>query len=298
MKSEGTPVFPLVAWLVIVFFLLAGLLLVLFWPVMNRPPAIKEELTVLATRASTTAGNLSESLTPLTPTAVSPAADNPVSGDEMSATPAADTGEAAVLPLPVELLPTATTSPTVSLVAPLTPTVPISVSAGSFAAVGQPERPVWVRIPSIGVNAGIEAVGLTAANAMATPQDWNNVGWYDLGYWPGQPGNAVMTGHLDAPGSKPAVFWRLKELRPGDRILVVMESGRTLAFVVIESVYYPYDDAPLWRIFGPSGESRLNLITCRGDWDRQLRTYDHRLVVYTRQIGYELIERPRSLPVE
>ena len=61
------------------------------------------------------------------------------------------------------------------------------------AAVEPPRR---LTIPSIGVDAGSEYVGLTADGAMGVPKDPSKAAWYSLGPRPGEPGNAVVAGHV------------------------------------------------------------------------------------------------------
>jgi sortase (surface protein transpeptidase) len=142
--------------------------------------------------------------------------------------------------------------------------------------------PVKLVIPKIGVNTGVESVGNDRRGAMATPSGFFAVGWYDLGVVPGDPGNAVIAGHLDSAVYGAAVFWKLGDLVPGDRIQVQLPANRILTFVVERTAVYPYDNAPLREIFGPGGVPRLNLITCAGVFDRSSHNYDRRLVVYSR----------------
>src|SRR5579864_1086732 len=58
-----------------------------------------------------------------------------------------------------------------------------------------PTEPAHLTIPAIGLSASVESVGLTKTGAMAVPSNTNNVGWFSLGYRPGEVGNAVLTGH-------------------------------------------------------------------------------------------------------
>src|SRR5687768_1091778 len=58
--------------------------------------------------------------------------------------------------------------------------------------------PSLLTIPTLDINAAIEHVGLDQQKRMDVPQDVNNVAWYKLGPLPGQPGNAVLAGHLDS----------------------------------------------------------------------------------------------------
>jgi sortase (surface protein transpeptidase) len=158
----------------------------------------------------------------------------------------------------------------------------IVVATGAVAAPRRPDAPIELKIPKIGVDAQIDTVGVDRTGAMATPTTPFRVGWYGLGVLPGDLGNAVIDGHLDSAVYGAAVFWRLGDLRPGDPIQVRMPNNRTLTFVVEKSAVYPYNDAPLNDIFGPSNDARLNLITCNGIFDRSSKNYNRRLVVYAK----------------
>ena len=83
-----------------------------------------------------------------------------------------------------------------------------------------PGVPVGIQIPAIALTATVEAVGLTADLAMAAPDGWDAIGWYQYGYWVGEAGNAVLTGHLDTNTGAPAIFWNLGDLEIGDPIWV------------------------------------------------------------------------------
>ena len=137
-------------------------------------------------------------------------------------------------------------------------------------------------IPSIGVNAPIEAVGRLSNGNMAVPtlKPWDTVGWYQYGPYPGERGSAVIDGHLDRPGGSPAVFWNLRNLHIGDDIMVVNSGGKVLHFRVVNMQYYTPTDGPLQTIFGNSGGTFLNLITCAGQWIPTQHQTTLRLVVY------------------
>jgi hypothetical protein len=168
-------------------------------------------------------------------------------------------------------------------------TVPTATPTPSFTSEGgiyrRSDGPITLRIPKIGVNAPVESVGLDSTGAMATPTTAFRVAWYDGGPVPGQPGNAVIDGHLDSRIYGLAVFWYLYKLVPGDTVEVEMPGNRVLTFVVQRVAVYPYDDAPLNEIFGPSDTPHLNLITCSGIFDRSNHNYDRRRVVYTKLKG-------------
>ena len=141
---------------------------------------------------------------------------------------------------------------------------------------GTPKR---LRIPSLHVDVPVEAVGLASNGNMAIPSGAFEAGWFQPGTIPGNPGNAVMAGHLDTVLGTPAVFWKLHELEPGDSVFVDMSTGRTVQFAVSGSLLYDAANAPLEKIFGRTTGKQLQLITCNGAWLQSERTYEKRLVV-------------------
>ncbi len=141
--------------------------------------------------------------------------------------------------------------------------------------------PTKIEIPAIEVDAPIAAQGLNESGEMTVPDNGEEVGWFEPGSMPGNPGNAILAGHVD-DYTGPAVFFRLKELKPGDEVIVTGEMGETLTFIVQEVVAYPKNEAPLRQIFGPSNENNLNLLTCTGVYDRSIKDHEERLVVYTK----------------
>jgi LPXTG-site transpeptidase (sortase) family protein len=159
---------------------------------------------------------------------------------------------------------------------PIPPEIDIMVSSST---------PVTLSIPSLELVADIVPVGITAGGNMAVPERFEDVGWYRHGYEPGIPGNAVLAGHLDTGGGKPAVFQNLQDVKIDDIVFVTNEAGETLEFIVTGMALYDYDNAPLELIFGSSEESQLNLITCDGIWLPEEKTYDQRLIVFTKLVG-------------
>lgn len=145
------------------------------------------------------------------------------------------------------------------------------------------ENPVRLIIPSIGVNASVEHVGILNNGDLATPtaSPWTDVGWYVSGPQPGQQGSAVIDGHLDRPGGYPAIFWNLRYMHVGDIVTVMSASGKSLRFQVTRVASYAPNAAPIQEIFGNGGGTYLNLITCAGDWIPSQHQTTLRLVVYT-----------------
>lgn len=140
--------------------------------------------------------------------------------------------------------------------------------------------PASLDIPAIDLKANVESVGLKENGEMAVTESFDTTGWYEQGYNPGEPGNAVIGGHVDSRKG-PAVFYELHKLSLGDEVKVTSRTGETRTFVVTDKKEYPWDEAPLNSIFGYTHRSSLNLITCTGDFDQSSRNYSKRLVIYT-----------------
>lgn len=163
-----------------------------------------------------------------------------------------------------------------SSIIPLRPSVVKTPAALPAAA-----RPAHVTAPAINLDAAIENVGLTAHGAMAVPSNTNNVGWFALGYRPGEIGNAVLTGHVDTIWLQPAVFARLDQLKIGDEITVTDQNSHQFVFKVRQITQYDVKNLPLASLFGAAPVPQLNLITCSGKWSWKIATYTERTVVYT-----------------
>lgn len=143
------------------------------------------------------------------------------------------------------------------------------------------ELPERLRIPALKIDAYVRQVGVNGEGNMATPGNFTDVGWYKYGAVPGFPGSAVIDGHVDNALSLDGVFKHLKDLKAGDDIYIETASSTQLHFVVKEVVSYPRQEVPLDRLFDAKGGAYLNLITCTGDWVKDEKEYDRRLVVYS-----------------
>lgn len=141
--------------------------------------------------------------------------------------------------------------------------------------------PVRLKIPKLNIDATIEQVGLTTTGDMDAPKGPATAGWLNLGPRPGHIGSAVMDGHFGYKGKIPAVFDKLHTLQRDDLLYVEDEAGATIVFVVRElKTYKPNDDAT--NVFSSTdGLAHLNLVTCKGAWDKTQKTYSTRLVVFT-----------------
>ncbi len=165
---------------------------------------------------------------------------------------------------------------------PVTPVVPLAAAA-RVVRVDQPApaaRPVGLSIPAIGVREdSLLDLTLDSSGKLAAPDDFNAVGWFAAGPAPGDVGAAVLVGHVDSYRG-PAVFFRVRDLKPGDGIDVPRADGSTVRFVVDAVEQYSKAAFPADKVYAPTADPQLRLITCGGSFDRSVRSYRDNIVVY------------------
>lgn len=144
---------------------------------------------------------------------------------------------------------------------------------------GEAPAPTLVEVPAIGVRARIVPLGLNGDGSLQVPEDFSQTGWWTGGPEPGEPGAAVIVGHVDSYRG-PAVFFRLGELRRGDEILVHRRGGSRVSYVVDHVEQHPKDAFPTDAVYGHSDRVLLRLVTCGGDFDREARSYRDNLIVF------------------
>ncbi|GAA2422103.1 class F sortase [Streptomyces coeruleofuscus] len=169
-------------------------------------------------------------------------------------------------------------------------------TTGDMAAAGRPpdvklppaHRPLSdalpqrVDIPGLGVQAPVVARGLDARGALDPPpyDQPGAVGWYAGGVAPGAPGTALMVGHVDTD-TRPAVFYKVSAMRPGQTIRVIRADAKVAEFTVESVQVLTRDHFDAHQAYGPreSGRAELRLVTCGGSFDRTTRSYTANVVV-------------------
>ncbi len=145
-------------------------------------------------------------------------------------------------------------------------------------------RPVSLIIPAIGVRTRLVALGITARGALQVPPTTTVAGWYTRSPRPGAIGSSVIAGHVDSYLG-PGVFFRLRLLRPAERIYVRRADGTLAVFRVTRVHMYLKSRFPTAAVYGPAPGAQLRLITCGGTFDPELRSYLANVVVYAVGIG-------------
>jgi sortase (surface protein transpeptidase) len=148
----------------------------------------------------------------------------------------------------------------------------------------QEPRPVRIVIPAIGVSAPVIPLGLNRDGSMQVPASFTETGWFRPGPEPGELGAAVIAGHVDSYRG-PGVFFHLRALQRGDRIRVVLATGRKLRFVVTGSREVLKKSFPSKLVFGGTPKPTLRLITCGGRFDSSTGHYVGNHIVFARLAG-------------
>jgi sortase (surface protein transpeptidase) len=141
--------------------------------------------------------------------------------------------------------------------------------------------PVRIEIPRIGVASTLDLLGRKRDGTVQTPplSRAGVAGWYALGPRPGEPGSAVILGHVDSEGG-PAVFFRLRELRRGDQVKVTRADGSSVRFVVRRTAQYDKRRFPTDEVYYPTLTSTLRLVTCGGEFDATEGHYRSNIIVF------------------
>lgn len=135
-------------------------------------------------------------------------------------------------------------------------------------------------IPSAGIIAPITQVYLDGVSWDVTRLG-NNVGHLQGTSWlDDQPGNIVLSGHVELSDGRQGIFANLNSLQVGQVITLSRGSEQWNYMIVSVETVQPDDLTPLY----PSDQARLTLITCDG-YNFFTDRYQVRTVVVADRIG-------------
>ncbi len=184
------------------------------------------------------------------------------------------------------------------------PTTPTVAAQGILPAVqGTPERgldgpaapsraaavtapvapPTHLSIPAVDVNTDLINLATQDDGTLEVPKNFALAGWWDQGAAPGDPGPAVIVGHIDSYRG-PAVFYRLRQLTPGALVTVGRSDGSTALFAVDALREFSKEAFPTNLVYGATNTPTLRLITCGGSFDDKARSYLDNIVVFAHEI--------------
>jgi len=160
----------------------------------------------------------------------------------------------------------------------------VPVPKGKWAAVppsaaASVPKPTALDIPAIGVKTRLIRLGLTTAGTLQVPSSTAVAGWYTGSPRPGEPGAAVIAGHIDSYLG-PGVFYRLRELKPGSLVYVQRGHGSLAVFKVTAVRTFLKTKFPTAAVYGPVPDAQLRLITCGGTFDPATGHYLSNVIVF------------------
>jgi hypothetical protein len=153
-------------------------------------------------------------------------------------------------------------------------------------------KPIALDIPSIDVHSVVQYLGQAADGSLEAPAvgpHYNEAAWYRYSPTPGSLGPSILLGHVDSAADGPSVFFRLGELRPGDRISVSRADGSVAVFSVDEVHRYAKDNFPTKTVYGDIDHAGLRVLTCGGAFDNSTGHYLDNIVVFA-----SLVETPQT----
>ena len=137
-------------------------------------------------------------------------------------------------------------------------------------------RPVSIVIEDIDVvDATIIPVGVNPDQTFEVPPA-DQVGWYRFGPAPGDEGSAVLAAHIAFNGVD-GVFRHLADVEVGSVVVIGFDDGSTSRYRIETVTEYLKEELPA-DLFARDGNTQLALITCGGDFNRQLDSYDSNVV--------------------
>ncbi|MEV4703316.1 class F sortase [Actinoplanes sp. NPDC049316] len=159
---------------------------------------------------------------------------------------------------------------------------PAPVAADGFRSVRTypvVAPPVRLRIRALRVDSPLQRLGLRPDGTVEVPARPDVAGWYERGPRPGQPGPAVVLGHVDSR-TGPGVFARLRTVRPGTLIGVDRADGSKVTFRVTRVAQTSKTAFPTDLVYAPTLDATLRLVTCGGSFDRDRGSYRDNVIVF------------------
>lgn len=142
----------------------------------------------------------------------------------------------------------------------------------------RPAPPQRISIPDAGVETVIDPVG-TREGEIEVPE-LGRAGWFQGGPRPGEPGRAVLIGHLDTRRG-PGLFARVPSVPVGAAVVVTDRRGEVHSFEVVGRTQVRKDRFPTSEVYGSASRPVLVLVTCGGPYIEG-RGYRDNVLLYAR----------------
>jgi hypothetical protein len=150
-------------------------------------------------------------------------------------------------------------------------------------------------IPSLGVDAPLVPTGATGSvgtAALTIPSDVHTVAWWDGvirdgdrtvqedAPKPGEPGVALIAGHIDSATAGPGALYDLKDLAPGALVEVIGSDQQVSTWRVSTPPDTTRKTALPPSLWVTTGPPKLALVTCGGPFDAATGHYLDNVIVW------------------
>ncbi len=187
---------------------------------------------------------------------------------------------------PPENAPVAVSSPSPSAAEPtaapapsLPPPSAIPISPATPETPASIPSPVRVEVEGTGISLEVVPGGVEANGAMTLPDNHYQATWYQYGPAPGaDEGSSVLAAHVDSRTEQLPIAG-LKDVAPGTIVTVTREDGSVQRYATekVENIAKRSLDGH--QLFNRTGEHRLKLVTCGGEWLDATGDYEDNVVL-------------------
>jgi flagellar basal body L-ring protein FlgH len=150
--------------------------------------------------------------------------------------------------------------------------------------------PARIDIAKINAHSTLIPTGLNPDQSLATPDVHHpqQASYYCIvdpqkicssGVIPGQPGPAVILGHIDGAKQK-GLFYDLGKMQVGDTITITLKDGTVLTFQVYRILQQSKNQFPTQVVYQPTSVPEIRAITCTGPWVGGVNGYGDNLIVF------------------
>ncbi|MCH8570298.1 class F sortase [Nesterenkonia sp. AY15] len=141
-------------------------------------------------------------------------------------------------------------------------------------------EPVQVLYPEIDADIPVEPRGGAGDGQMDIPDDAAQAAWYEYGKAPAdEVGTTVISAHAGSQETPVGPLYALKDSSPGEEVTVLDEAGDAHHYEVTQVEQLGKDGLDFAPYFERTGEHRLVLITCGGQWIDERSSYADNIIV-------------------
>lgn len=156
--------------------------------------------------------------------------------------------------------------------APVETALPTSVAVAPVVAAE-------LQISTLDLRSQIGELDLRGDGALIPPTPADEIGWYRGSAVPGEPGPAVIVGHVNSRRG-PGLLSRIEDLRPGTEVRVIRSDAQPVTYRVYWVERFAKHGFPTEAVYRPTPEPELRLITCGGAFDPVRRSYEDNVIVF------------------